>query len=393
MKRNTILILLICLLAAIARAAYADSFQLSVPPLVPEQPLISSMEEWDGRLIVVTENWLNGVHAPKRNFHYVDLKEKLIKPLIIAAGYEIMALTEDKREALALCQQDGIFFIFKKFRNNDNNQWEKQQVNIQFEKDEEIRFAVNSNSYYLINGPYIWQSRNARQWEKIPLNKIIGERKEVNKWPNWDSPRAILCTNDALFLGYNGGEWGGSAYVIPLNNYGLSGKGFRIGSFNVTSIKIDHNHNVWIAGGLSHLSGRYAFLFQYRNKKVTPIIDQKGFEGRNLVIKNKEAKIELPLTEINGLAINNAGNPVIVASRIGVLEYSNGKISPVIAADLYITYTLPKHWVGSSPMGIVIQDDDIYIASSSLGVLEFKKKVQGYELRQINFAKSAEALQ
>ena len=374
--KTKLMILFIYLMAAVTPGAYADPPESTVSSLGTVGPLIASIEEWDGIISVVAEEYQPEKRASKRTFHYIDLIDKFIKPLIVKDGYDITALGENKQHAFALCSKNKDLFLFRKSRLVPNASWEMQKLDFKIDGTREIKLAANDIFLFILSANHIWASRDAEPWRKIALNEIIGERKEVEPWPNWNSPHKVLATNNNLFLGYNGGEFGGAAYAIPLNGEGISGAGLRIGSFNVCGLKEDRYGNDWIAGGLAHMGIRKAHLYQYNHGKIAVIIDQKGYQENNLTKffkKEEQAKLEIPITDIKGLAINAEGNPVLVGSEIGVFEYATGKISPVIKADMH------------GPVGIVIKNDDIYLASRSMGVYEFKKKNQRYEFQLITF--------
>jgi len=364
--------------------AYADSLKLSVPPLVANQQLIDHISEWDGHITVMAEQYSSKSQISRKVFYYLDQKGKSIKPLIIKDGFEIVSLAENTTQSLALCLRQGKLFLLEKSRSI-SSQWAIHPLSIKADVGKDLKLAATDHIFFLVAPTHLWHSPDLKKWKKLQYSDILKDGWG-EPWSEFSRlPEVVLASEDAIFLGFDRGEWGGAAHQIPLGRKGPTGNGKKIASFNVREIKQDPDGIVWIAGGLSHKASEAANLYRYTKGKITVVISQYGIGGA-LPKKSEETLAELPAsTDITGLAISKDGKPVILASRIGILEYSGGKFSSLIPSDFYSRYRS----FGSFPQGMLIRNDDIYVGSRSLGVFEFKKKDGGYNFYQFTFADSS----
>jgi hypothetical protein len=372
--------ILLIILAGCSDRNPATSFTLSVPPLRPQTQTIESIGQWDGRIVVMTDKYDPKSQRFNRGVHELNTRRGLIVPVCVGKGLKPIAVSENTGECFALCRRGAEVVLLGRAKS-DKARWTQRQLPGDIPSGEPLRLAAARDGMFLFSESYLWARSGTNDWRKWELKNLLGkEWKEL--------PRAILAAGNALFIGYDKGEWGGAAYVVPIRSGEVSSPGREIAQFNVCAIEQDVEGKVWIAGGLSHLSMECAWLCVYSNGQMRTLIDQKGvdMQGQRVDVSNDDLLRRDTATEISGLAVSENGKPTLVAARLGVFEASAVKLTPVIKSDFDVSYDEKDYVVGSSPQGISIdRGGNIYVATRSLGVLMFSKAGDGYILKQLTF--------
>jgi hypothetical protein len=196
----------------------------------------------------------------------------------------------------------------------------------------------------------------------------------------------ILATEEAIYLGWDWGEFGGGLKKLQLvendDELQLEPTGILIDE-PVRGMSITGKGTVYIATALAHMGGLWAGLFRDDSSGIVALISQSNIKGSN-------GQMALPGdTDISGLAIGPDNAPYIVATSLGVFEVTGSSLKSVIQSDLRIEYRI--NWdigseliVGSRPQGLVVLDEStIAIATRSTGVLVFEKRNGEFAVRQI----------
>ena len=312
--------------------------------------------------------------------HELNIRRGLIMPLHVGKGLTPIAVSENTTECFALCERGGEVILLGRDKST-NASWRQRQLPGDIPSSEPLRLLAARDAMFLFSESYLWARSGTYEWRRWELKDLLGQE--------WAAlPRAILATVNAPFIGYDKGEWGGAAYVVPIKSGEVTSPVREIVKFNVCAIEQDAEGKVWIAGGLSHLSIERAWLYVYSEGQVQPLIDQGGEDeqSRRIDISNNPLRRWDTATEISGLTVSENGKPTLVAARLGVFDATAAKMPPLIKCDFFVRYPEKDYIVGSFPRGIRIdRGGNIYVATRSLGVLIFSKTEDGYRLEQLTF--------
>jgi len=357
--------------ACIASPATADlNSELQVPPLAPEQRTLDDIHLWNGQVIIETV-------GDGARFNVVSLETGSVTPLKCPGGARVFDLTESASGSFALCKGSLGLRLF----SVDEDRWSKMGLPKRFAENKWHRICASSSTIFLLGKRTIYfRSVERGPWSKV---RFIPANEEFRK--TFPFAQHLLATEDALYLGWDWGEWGGGLQKIRIVDHD-GGKDFEtVGTLTgepVRGIVAKPDGTVWVATGLAHLSGREAGLLQDDDSGTTELISQSNYRGSS-------GSFSLPGdTDISGLALGPRGFPYVAATALGVFEVSNSGLAEVLRADLRIRYTLRELGstigVGSSPQGMVVPDEGtIVLATRSTGVLVFRRQIDGFDVRQI----------
>jgi len=253
--------------------------------------------------------------------------------------------------------------------------------------------TVSNQAIAIVSSDAVHFKKFTGSWHSATLASL-GVEKPPFAEIRWPFPRHVLLTSDSLFLGYNHGEWEGYLYQIPLeeNAEKLKGPAKKFPKIqNVVGLAEDRNGDVWVAGGLSHLSSRWASLF----------ILKKGGDDRTIMnelcsayeyVQPRWMTILTPkplltaCTDFSGLYLGPEANPQILASQLGILEFSEQDFSFKLKADFRAEPVRARAPYDNRiyPVGFVATSEESYIvATAETGVLVLLKSGDTYSFSQI----------
>jgi hypothetical protein len=141
----------------------------------------------------------------------------------------------------------------------------------------------------------------------------------------------------------------------------------------VTGMAMDRTGKLWICwGGMGAERG----LYSYSYGDVTEIIggSYKTNDPGTITFSGEE-------TDIMGISVTKAGLLYLLAGRLGVFAYQDGKLMPVLNCDFY---SISKGSIGCAPNGLVVDaKSNLFVHSNGFGVFCFLKRRNGYKLEQL----------
>jgi hypothetical protein len=179
-------------------------------------------------------------------------------------------------------------------------------------------------------------------------------------------PVHLLFALDSLWLGYEGGEFGGALYRLRIPAKGPLPVPERVRELNVLGIAHGASQATWIGAGVSHMGVRKATLLRVDSEGVAEIAIEWGARGRRRAFAAFTASAE--------------GVPVVVEAETGVYEVHG--TTPVCVVDRSLDVRHERTLVSDSgevfpatthygPTDIVAWPDGRYfVATNGLGVLE-----------------------
>ena len=368
---------LVVLLSLHSKAETVPAFAFTVPPLIPEQPLLKSIRLWNSEIVVESEEYEEASERWISQYFAVDSKKGL-SPLKIAGCNVIRSIAESAQDVFVFCS-NGQHPVLLSTAKNTMFGWKTRELptGLQVEDDSLIT-ALNSHVALLSSDYLYWLTSNGG-WSRMPFHHPSSVKIKV-------PPQHILLTNRGLFVGYDAGEFGGALIFIPIqpNSPNPLGPSQLLSSMNVNAIAQDRTGAVWVAGGLAHLGMKRADLVRIKEGTVETILHEESFGERSRTLSGS---LQLPEpTDVSSLCLDPTDKPLILATDLGVLELDNKSFRYRIKADFSISYKMPDYSVGSRPVGMVCPGDGrILVATRSTGIMEFVNSAAGYNFRQLVF--------
>jgi hypothetical protein len=372
-------VLIIWSLALIPSRTIAEEiaiFELKVPPLKSEQPLLKSIRLWNSEIVAATEKYEPVSKRWVTQYYLVDLK-KGFYPLVIEGCAAIAALAETTQQAFVLCRNGKHPRLLSRIKAK-SVRWHLEAVPKDIRVDGDVLLAAFENNLALLSSAHLYWRTPSRSWLRMALHPPSSVQAK-------GTPQHALLTNHGLFVGYDHGEFGGGLIYLTTvkakSSHPLGDPQF-LSSMNVNAIVEDSAGAVWVSGGLAHLVMESSELIVIRNGAAKTVIKEKSF-GEKI---ERSGLLALPgPTDVTGLCVDT-GRPLILATHLGILAVDESSLNFRIKADFGISYKMPGYMVGSRPVGMVCTTDGrILVATRSTGVMEFVRKTDGYDFRQLVF--------
>lgn len=366
-------------LPILASAEAVQSFEFSVPPLLAEQPLLKSIRAWNNHIVIESEAYNEFNRHWDSSYYVVDLKTNTLNPLVIPGCSNIRSLADNTKVAFALCSNDQRLVLLSAIQGAVNR-WNAEPLPVDRYANGNYLLVASENHLAMLSGEDIYWQPTGGKWHKTTMPSP--DSMEIKA-----APMHALLTNESLFLGFDKGEFGGGLVSIRLDALTTNPleDSKDLSSMNVIGIVRGVAGTIWVAGGLSHLVGRRADLVMIKDGTIKAILNEDNVLERKL---SSLGSVSLPgSSDISALCLDPAERPLILATRLGILEVSETSLIYRIKANFHISYKMPRYSVGSSPVGMTCNaDGTILVATRSTGVLAFVKTASGYDFRQMKFS-------
>lgn len=354
--RHFLFILFLLLLTFFSAAQKFDNLKV-------EQPLISDLFLWGNHILAET------VHDTANKYYYIDsLTNRLLK-LEIEDNSKIIHVAQSNSFLFAITKKNGHLNLLSKEKRKTF--WLKQELLIKSNAIDNAKFVATDNLLVLVTSEIIHYKLFNSTWKSIEISKLIKLHPESDRLP-----RHCLLKDDALYLGYDNGEWGGSLIEIPFSvgDDIVFKTGNLILNENIVAINYSKDSILWIATGLSHLGLAKSGIYKYQNDKLQKVL----LENPKLSLKGE--------SDLSAFCLNNNDEPFFIASEFGLFKIQGDCLRQLINEKLIIYYPIKDYIVGSYPVGMYIdREGNIFIASRSLGVLVYKKLGNQYTFSQMIF--------
>jgi len=369
----------VVLLSLHSKAETVPTFALTVPPLVPEQPLLKSIRLWNSEIVVESEEYEEASERWISQYQYyaVDSKKGLY-PLKIASCNAIRSIAESAQDVFALCG-NGQHPVLLSTAKNTMSGWKTRELPTGLQVEDNLLLTAFNSHLALLSSDYLYWLTSNGGWSKMPFHHPSSVEIKV-------PPQHFLLTNRGQFVGYDAGEFGGALIFIPIqpNSPNPLGPSQLLSSMNVNAIVQDRTGAVWVAGGLAHLGMKRADLVRIKEGTVETILHEGTFGEKSRTLSGS---LQLPeRTDVSSLCLDPTDKPLILATHLGVLELDDKSFRYRIKANFSISYKMPDYSVGSQPVGMLCPvDGRILIATRSTGIMEFVNSARGYNFRQLVF--------
>jgi hypothetical protein len=127
-------------------------------------------------------------------------------------------------------------------------------------------------------------------------------------------PRHALLVGETVYLGYDGGEWGGGLRRLSL----ITGEWDELeqkARSPITDLKFAADGKLWVVHGLAHLGPYYGWVRVFDGKTWKTLCESVA-KGENW---------DLPAAVLDALAFDPKGNPWLLSSNLGLIRQEAGK--------------------------------------------------------------------
>lgn len=372
MRRNRLFLSFVVLTLSVTGSSRSSDLNssLQVPPLKPEQRKLDGVQLWNGQIVVE-------VVGDRDRFNSVDLDSGSVAPLRCQDGTRVFDLAESVSRSFALCKGALGLRLFAL----DGDHGSREDLPKGLAKNKWHRICASSSTVFLLGKKRIYY----RPIEGGPWNKVRYVPAIEGLHKTFPFVMRLLATENALYLGWNLGEWGGGLQKILIVDDGGHKSFEQAGALTeepVRGIVTNRDGTVWAATGLAHMGLLESGLLQDDNSGTVGMISDSNYSGSS-------GSFSLPgETDISGVAVGPRGFPYIAATSLGVFEVSNSGLQEIFHANLRVEYKSQDPGstliVGSAPQGMVVPDEGtIVLATRSTGVLVFERQTDGFGVRQI----------
>lgn len=326
---------------------------LAIPPLIPDQPWIESAENWNGGIAVWTVEEVNRVFYVSH-----DLIEAV--PLGCSAG-SVEDLAEAPFGSFAACR-DQTLHLF----HVSGDDWEERALPKKFGRFRWSRMVASGRLLLLFVDRKAYYSVDGTEWVRV--RSISGARRF---WKILYAAEYSEASDQALYFGWNSGEWGGALWKVP---YSLDGDRLSLSrpmmliDEPVVGIAVGADGGVWYATGLAHLGGRWAGLYLDSGDEIQKLIEQSS-------LHEPAGKYSLSQrADISGLAVRD-DLPYFVATDFGIYRLTEAGPEKTLEGKFYVQYKSDACCItGSAPQGLVVMPDGAFVVPMrSTGLLVLRQ--------------------
>jgi hypothetical protein len=352
--------------------------QVAVPPAIGRQPMLRSIGAWNGD--VVAFSWNRAFRA--------DVKAGTLRPVEISNCPSVLDLGENRDTLFALCSKRGDVKLMTRTKGSG----EAWQVSLDPSDSAFLvkgplaeqaagpwgRLAVAERAVAVV-GPeqFWWGSGGDDEWTMRELGIQNGPEVFESRLP----PDVAFLTPTALLVGWDHGEFGSWFYRLELDSEGAPTDAPElIPTGAVNSVALGEDGVVWVSALGYEWPGSTGQVLALEGRTVRRVLDESARR-----CKPAGAGLHLPQpAAIEGLALDGAGAPLVLAGDLGVFRINDEGLVPLLRRQLGVRYPLDTGAImNDRPMGLVATKDGIFVASRSLGVFAFVEGGDGYELSQI----------
>jgi hypothetical protein len=243
----------------------------------------------------------------------------------------------------------------------------------------EFRFAVHGDRIAVVSESTVFMFSASANSPPASIALRI-------KTSRGDLPSAMLLVDDALFLAYDIGEFGGGLFRMDLKRPDKAPT--RLIASNVQALARTKSGVIWAAGSLSHLGSVSAALYRISGNRLEVVAAISGFENGPQGDKiTKRAGVPFPrLTSLGGFSLGKEERPTVILPRLGVFELAGDRFVRLFEGALSFHYQTPTYAGGSHPVGLAMgKSGEIYVASRTLGIFVLRKENNQYKLKQLLF--------
>jgi hypothetical protein len=229
-----------------------------------------------------------------------------------------------------------------------------------------VLVAENRHFVFVIHGGDVWAVAPDGRSRQVVM-------PELRFRPTAAHLAAAVATEDELLIGYHAGEWGGALVSVPMRD-GRLGEAREVARRHVRGLVRRENGEVWVLWSVEQ-GFPSAGLARYQRGQLDTHWEMDEAAG-----PDAPALLE-------GAAWLPDGRLVVVCHN-GLFAFQPGQgFTALWRGDLTPWYSAGDYDVRSVPMGVEAVGGRLFVATRSMGVLEFRPQGDGYRLaRQIPFA-------
>jgi hypothetical protein len=311
-----------------------------------DQPTLRRIVEWNGRIIVEADR-------P----YTLDFDRATLKPLEVPGAQEVLGVASNgPGKPLALCKtKAGLSLLAKQ-----DDKWVERELPDEAQKSAKPFLLCADPASVAVVGQETVFSLARGKWKAVPLKD---RPKHVY---TEGAARHALLAGEALYLGYDKGEWGGGLLRLDLGTGKC--KEIDLGEpGNVRDLKTGPGERLWVVQGLDHLTLEEGAV-QSTDGKEWAVVCRSS--------KGDTHKWDLSPTSLDALAFDVKGNPWLLSGTLGLIRREKEKW--VRVTPDWPEY-LPVRSLHITPGGVAV------IGTFDAGVVLFE--VESKRARRVTFPK------
>lgn len=344
----------VAFLSLLSTVSTGQNFQ----DLKKNQPLLQSILKWNNEIVVESIDYKTKIYLK------CELDSNKLTPIEILNHTNIVMLAESETYSYAVVNENNGFYLLMK--DKSKTEWQKEFITANFKNSWNTKLIVYDKNIFIIDHENIHFRNTDKKWISASLKVLLNGRL-----PMYPSVVTVNCviTNDHITVAYDGGEWGSDVFQITYDVTAdvlfkdvihLGGAAQNIATHNGATFRC-----------YSNATFNFYTLLKHQNNTTTLLLSSK-----------KNNRFQIPPQNIVFCVANN-GDILIAADRGGIFKLANDSLINLIETHLDFCYPMTGYFACSSPVAMLVEKDNIYIAHRSLGVFVYIKHGASYKFRQL----------
>ena len=344
--------------------------EILTPPAIPVQPTVKAVAKWGGDVVVITEEWRADAGQMRQSLGLVrdDAVYPLAFPELGCESYEDVA-ESDVTGLLLACSHGQSSAVYAR----KHGAWTRLPGTF---PGEGFRMATDDGRIAVVGRGAAYIVADSRPIRRIAL--------DIDKRLRLHTPSAVLLRGDTLLVAFNAGEFGGGLFRLNLAQANPRPQTVIVD--NIRALAPDSSGAIWVAAGISHMILRSGALYRLSGGTVQAVATNFGTELEPPAV-TKQTGLRFPgLTEVASVAAGDNHQIFVVLPRFGVFLVQRNGLRALFDTPLEFSYSMPGYIGTSTPTSIALASSgEVYIGTSSLGILVLRGGAQRYGLRQLLF--------
>lgn len=315
-----------------------------------DQPRLSRIFSWDGRVIAQSHN----------GFHLIEMCADRALPVISLGDRTTTGMGTYRGAPVVLCRCGANHFLFSRADKG----WKMESIPNRCAGADAVLVCSRTHLVLVFPDCLIW--RTGEEWVTTPL---------LNMEPvDARGDRHYLLDGERLLIGWDAGEWGGGLVSVDIR----SGQRVSLSPARgvpVCDMQIDPQSRVWVAQGLAHLSGIEGLLHVQDGRGWKCVASASNLNGgtRNW---------DLPLSSFDAMSFAPSGVLHVLGGSVGLVRLKENHWERLILDWPEHVYVSCLHMVSDDLALIGLYDGGVLVAD--LATRTIKRITLGWSFYNID---------
>lgn len=309
-----------------------------------DQPRLSRMFSWDGRVIAQSRN----------GFHLIDMDADRALPVISPGDRTTAGMGTHRGTPVALLRDGASHRLYSR----SNGRWEMERI----PETHAGAMLVCSQTHLVLvfPGGLCWRTEGA--WFTSPLSDIEPVDVRGDSHYFLDGTRHYLLDGERLLIGRNRGEWGGDLISVDIHS-GQHVSLAPVRGVPVCDMQIDRQNRVWVAQGLAHMGGIQGYLHVRDGQGWTCVASVSNLNGGAM-------NWELPPSSFDAISFAPSGVLHMLGGSVGLVRLKEDHWERLIPNWPEHVYVRCLHMVSDDLALIGLFDGGVLVADLAAQTLK-----------------------